>query len=132
MKTYAIRSPLATHTRPATCAEAGCLAYYQGWTLRVEDLTPELLYTAKHSGRRFTTEHVAEGETYLVFEAGQLCFAAGTHRVPTGKPEIYLVGRGDHRLFDPRRAKRHTSPEDFMDDLHTHLDKVHTDRERKL
>lgn len=122
--TYSVRSPLATHWRKATCAESGCAAHRQGWRVRKETLTAELLHTATHSGRKYTVLEVGPGETYLVFEAGQSCFAESTHRVPLERPELYLVRGGDWR-GNPRGEQRtHTRAEHWVEDLHEHTDRI--------
>lgn len=122
--TYSVRSPIATHFRRATCAEAGCAAYEKGWRTRKEGLTPELLHTATTSGRKYTELSVGPGETYLVYEAGQPCFAESTHLVPLDRPEFYTVRGGDWR-GNPRGEKRiHTRAEDWTEDLHEHTDRI--------
>lgn len=123
-RTHAIRSPLQTHYRSAQCAEVACEAYTNGWQLRVENLSPELLFTAKHSGRNFTEMAVTEGETYLVFEPGQPCFAASTHVVSLERPEFFFVGRGDFRSFTTRKADRFRS-DDWLNSFQENLDKIH-------
>ncbi|MGW3135894.1 hypothetical protein [Streptomyces sp. NPDC001139] len=122
-KTFAMVSPIETHMRQATCAEVGCDHYTQGWKVHVEALTPDLLHAAKTSGRRFREEHVAEGHTYLVFEAGQACFKASTHRAPIGRPPIFLVRDGDFR-GNPRgtQTRRYDRPDQWVDDFATHQD----------
>lgn len=97
MKSYRIIAPSATHFRPATCEEVDCIPYREGWRLRVEGLPPEMLHTARTCGRKFTELRVAEGETYLVYEAGQPCFKASQHMVPNGRPERFIERDGDWR-----------------------------------
>jgi hypothetical protein len=121
-KTYEMRSPLSTHFRKATCAEAGCEHYLCGWQTRIEGLSPEMIRAAKTSGRKFTEQRIAEGETYLVFEAGQPCFRASTHRMRiTDRPPLYVVRDGDWR-GNPRRTKArlHQNPEHWVEDFATH------------
>lgn len=121
-KTYAISSPLATHWRPATCAEIGCADYLHGWRTRVEGLPPKLLHAVRHeSGRKFTEARVAEGETWLVFEAGQECFQKTKHFLPVGRPEFYIVRDGDRR-GNPRgtKARLHQRPEHWQEDFAEH------------
>ncbi|MFF5842114.1 hypothetical protein ACFY74_11675 [Streptomyces massasporeus] len=120
-KSYAMVSPLSTHTRQATCEEVGCDQYRRGWRVRVESLTPDLLHAARTSGRKYTEQSVAEGETYLVFEAGQACFKASTHRAPIGRQPLYLVRDGDHR-GNPRgtKARLHQRAEDWVEDFAEH------------
>lgn len=120
-KTYSIAAPASTHFRPATCAEVDCPHYLGGWRVRVEGLPPEMVHTAKTSGRRFLEQRVAEGETWLLFEAGQACFKASEHRTRIGKPELFLVRDGDHR-GNPRgtKARLHQRPADWVEDFAEH------------
>ena len=61
-------------------------------------LTPEMAQTARTTGRRYREMHVQEGETWLVFEAGQPCFRASTHRKSLEREPIvarlYLAADG--------------------------------------
>jgi hypothetical protein len=120
-KTYGIRMPLTTHWRKATCAEVECPDHTHGWRVRVENLTPDLVHTARTCGRRFRELSVAEGETYLVFEAGQPCFRASDHRVRVERPELYVVRDGDWR-GNPRHTTPtvHSGPDSWVDDFATH------------
>ena len=121
-KTYEMRSPLSTHFRPATCAEANCTYYRDGFQVRVEGLAPKVLHAVQHSGRKYTVQKVAEGETYLAFEAGQPCLRASLHRVRIeDRPPLYVVRDGDWR-GNPRgtKARLHQRPEDWVEDFATH------------
>jgi hypothetical protein len=120
-KTFAIAAPLSTHHRPANCEEIDCPDYLHGWRIRVEGLPPEMVHAAKTSGRRFTELQVADGETWLVFEAGQRCFKATQHRTRIDKPELFIVRDGDHR-GNPRgtKGRLHQRAVDWQDDFATH------------
>lgn len=120
-KTYSIAAPASTHFRKATCQEVDCPRYLNGWRVHVEQIGPELTHAAKTSGRRYREMRVAEGQTYLVFEAGQPCFQAGEHRKRLDRPELFIVRDGDWR-GNPRgtEARRHARPEDWVDDFATH------------
>lgn len=119
-KTYQIAAPLGTHFRPATCAEVDCPDYLHGWRVRVENLTPELLHTARNCGRRYREVQVAQGETWLSFEAGQSCFRAGEHRKRLERPELFIVRGGDHRGNPLGQSREHTRPEDWVEDFAEH------------
>lgn len=123
--TWAMVSPLKTHMRQATCEEVGCDHFRQGWRVHVEALTPDLLHAARTSGRRYREEQVAEGHTYLVFEAGQPCFKVSTHQAPIGRPPLFLVKGGDHR-GNPRGTptRRYDRPDQWVDDFATHQSKL--------
>lgn len=118
MKTYAVAAPKTTV--PATCVEIGCEHYLNGWRLRVEGLPADLVHAATHSGRTFERLEVAEGETWLVFAAGQPCFKAAEHlrSISTG-PDQFGVFAGDWRAR-LGVIRRHTRPEDWVDDFATH------------
>lgn len=120
-KTYAIVSPISTHMRRATCEEVGCEHYLNGWRVRVENLTPQMLHDARNSGRKYTEQQIAEGETWLVYPPGQACFKAAEHRAPIGRPPLYLVRDGDHR-GNPRgtKARLHQRPGDWVEDFAEH------------
>jgi hypothetical protein len=120
-KTYSIVAPLSTHHRPATCAEVDCPPYLNGWRVRVETLTPEDLHLVKNAGRKWVERRVAEGETWLVFEAGQPCFKASEHRTRLDRPELFIVRDGDHR-GNPRRTpvRQHVRPGDWVEDFAEH------------
>jgi hypothetical protein len=130
-KTYRIVAPVATHFRPATCAEVNCPAYVKGWKVHVEELPPHLLHAAKTSGRRYREMHVAEGETYLVFEPGQSCFRSGEHRTRIDRPELFVVQGGDHR-GTPRgtEARRHARAADWVDDFAEHQSRLSDEQQK--
>lgn len=129
-QTFAVRSPLQTHFRSATCAEVGCADYENGWSLRLEGLPPELVHAAKTSGRKYREARIAEGETYLLFDAGQPCFRESTHVKSLDRPEFFFIGRGDHRSFSTRKALKVDSPDEFVDRFASHLDRLKAIRER--
>lgn len=129
-KTYQISAPLRTHWRPATCAEVNCPQYEKGWQVRVENLTAEMLHAAKTSGRKYTELHVAEGETWLVFEAGQACFRASMHRTKLDRQEIYIARDGDWRGNPTGRVLKHTRPEHWIEDMNDNQGKLDNLRQR--
>lgn len=122
-KTYVISSPLATHFRPGTCAEAECGAHEHGWLMRVDEAAElgqrQAYYIRKQASRKHTEQRDEAGLTVFTFEAGQQCFAE--HKVPLGRPEKYLVKGGDWR-GNPRgtRTLVHTRPADWVDDFQNH------------
>jgi hypothetical protein len=118
MQTFSIRVPEVTHYRPASCAEVDCPNYLHGWRIRVEGLTAELLHEARNYGHHRQLD-VAEGETWLVYEAGQPCFQASTHRVRLDRPELYVVRGGDWRGNPTQRVLRHSGPDPWLDDFQT-------------
>lgn len=133
-RNYAIRAPRETHSRPATCQEVDCLAFTNGWTLRKEDLSPELYHAATNSRRHYQEIVITEGHTVLQFSAGQPCFAE--HRVSLERPAFYYAGPGTPlthltpRTFTTRRATKFDRADQWVDDMQTNLDRIRTIRER--
>jgi len=129
-KTYRILAPQSTHFRLAKCAEVGCPAYLNGWRVRVEGLPPQLVHTARNSGRRYVEQSVAEGETWLVFEAGQPCFKAAEHRLRLDRPELYVVQGGDWRGNPTGETRTHATAADWVDDFGEHQQRIAEQIER--
>jgi hypothetical protein len=123
-KTFQIASPVETHYRVATCAEAECKAYKEGWTYKKADLIAEnLLYLVTHAGKRYQEMALDEGgEVYLVFEPGQTCFQARAHRVSLERPEFYFAGRGDYRSYSPRSANQFDRADQWVESFAEHQD----------
>jgi hypothetical protein len=121
-ETFSVHRPLATHWRPATCAEVACPDYLNGWKARVEQLTEKGLYAATHCGRKFDRVAVAPGETWLVYDAGQPCFHAKQHCKPLERPELFVVRAGDWR--DPGNPFK-ISPESWLDSFGENQEQLH-------
>ncbi len=126
-KTYAVSSPVSTHTRVGTCDEAGCLARAHGWQTAVDETTDlgqrQAHYIRSVAGRRYVERRTEVGLTAFTFEAGQICFA--THRVSLQRPEFYTVRGGDWRgnpLGTPARV--HSSADSWVDDFATHQERI--------
>lgn len=124
LQTYSIRQPIATHFRPATCEEADCGAFLNGWSSEIDDRTElgqgQAVYIREQSGRRFEVHRVANGNLLFTFEAGQRCFG-GQHQVSLERPAVFAVRGASSRI--------HTRPEDWVEDFSEHLDQVRKDRE---
>lgn len=122
-KTYRIVSPQSTHFRPATCAEADCGAFLNGWQSTIDEATvlgqQQAHYIRKQSGRGFTEERLPGGLTRFSFEAGQTCFAGG-HQVRLDRPELYLVADGDWRGNPTGMQRTHQSAADWVEDFGEH------------
>jgi hypothetical protein len=124
-KTYQIAQPVGTHYRLATCAEVQCKAYLEGWTYKKSDLEAEnLLYAVTHAGKRYREMSLTDSpDIYLVFEPGQACFQAPSHRVSLERPAFYFAGRGHYQQgYSHRRATEFDRPEDWVDSFATHQD----------
>ena len=133
-KTYQILSPLSTHYRTGSCAEAQCGPYLNGWRTVVDEGTDlgrrQAHYVRLESGRGYSEARGEDGLTVFTFEAGQSCFAT-PHQIPLDRPEIYVVRDGDWR-GNPRgtEPRVHSRPADWVDDFATHQDRLKTAIER--
>lgn len=116
-RTFQILAPASTHRRKATCAEVDCSHYLNGWRVRIDGLPPRMLHAAKTSGRKYTEFHVAEGEDWLVFEAGQDCFKASQHTLPLDRQEIFIARDGDFRGNPTGNVRKHTRPEFWIEEM---------------
>ena len=112
-QTYAIRAPLQTHTRSATCEEVDCKYWRDGWTFRWLDLTEQEQYLVTHTRRRYRVIDF-NGEKYLAFDPGQPCFNSGSHRLSLDRPLFYYTGQGDRRVFTTRKAEK-LKPDSWRD-----------------
>lgn len=128
MKTYSIRSPLATHTRAVTCAEVECDAYRHGWATIINlDATLSNGLTGidqadyiRTAGRAFTETRVGDTLVSFTFPPGQRGFGH-QHRVRLERPELFIVRPGDWRTTPrPDEIYHHTRPGDWVDDFATH------------
>lgn len=146
MQTYSIASPVQTHTRAASCAEADCPNHRSGWRTIVDETTDlgraQASYIRRTSvrdgtgvsavnlgGRRRYTEQLApDGVTVFEFPPGQECFTA--HRVPLDRPELYVVRGGDWRGNPTGAVRRHTRPAHWVEDMAENLDSLQTRSER--
>lgn len=124
-QTYRVSSPLATHFRPASCADVDCPHYLNGWQTMVPADSPQAEYIRAGCGRRFTEERTPDGLARFVFEAGQACFEQ--HMAPLGREPLYLVRHGVTGNSRPLRA--HTNQGSFVDDLRSHLERIERERE---
>jgi len=126
-KTYRIASPVSTHFRPATCAEAGCGAYLNGWTSTIDETTvlgqQQAHYIRKQSGRGYREERLPSGLTQFTFDAGQRCFA-NDHQVRLDRPELYIVRGGDWRGNPTGESRQHQNAQDWIEDFGEHQQRL--------
>lgn len=133
-QTFAIKAPVQTHTRKATCAEVDCQMAEKGW-VTVVDLGTELgqkqAYYIKHqSGRSYTKEATPNPNVVrLIFKGGQECFQE--HRVSLDRPANFIVKGGDWR-GNPRgtAVRRHTKPEYWVEEMQENLQAVRKVKDR--
>jgi len=126
VKTYSVVSPLRTHYRSGSCAEAQCPNREFGWRTVVDERTElgqaQAHYIRKESGRRFTEEYDPAGTTTFTFAAGQNCFTK--HQISLEREPLYLVRGGDFR-GNPRQEKyEHDNADNWVDDFANHQNKL--------
>lgn len=124
-RSFSIIAPIATHFRPATCAEARCEHYEHGWTTTVETAGPQAYYIRHDSGRKFTEEALSLSVVRFTFEPGQRCFASADHKLRVDRPEIYIARAGDWRGTDGD-AYRHAGSADWVDEFAGYQDRLAT------
>lgn len=114
-QTYQITSPRDTMVA-AACEQVGCAAWRQGWDSVIDERTElgtaQAAYIRTQSRRTFREMRTEQGLTVFRFESGQRCFAE--HKT---RPEIYLVRDGDWRGNPTGRQRRHTRPQDWLEDF---------------
>lgn len=129
MKTYAVAAPVATHFRPASCEEVGCLNYHNGWITKVP-VDSDLEDIVKRSGRKWQYRSVRAGVAAYTFAPGTACFNASTHRVPLERPALFVVRDGDHRGNPTGRQMQHTRPEFWVEDFAEHQQGIKDARDK--
>lgn len=130
-RTFGIANPGATHWRPATCVEVDCAAHRDGFRvvcdLRTRLGVDQARYIRDKAGRAFTHAFTEDGRVItFTFPAGQRCFIA--HRLPLGRPALFIVRNGDHRGPGrrPLERRQYDRPDQWVDDFATHQDRLAT------
>lgn len=137
VRTYEVAMPRETHTRPATCAEAGCASRARGWVTVADERTEagrQVAGWVRRLGRpagarlspvvaarvrRYVETRAPDGTTHFTFAAGQECFTS--HRVTLDRAALYVVRDGDIR-GNPRGTKPfvHRNGDDWVEDSALH------------
>jgi hypothetical protein len=134
-KTYGMSFPRKTHWRPATCEEALCLAFLNGWKSTF-DLSTDLgqkqyKYCKDDRERSFQVERGPGTLVSFTYGPGNRCFRSGEHVVPLERLPVLYVAEGDWR-GNPRGTPRriHTRPMDWVEDMAENQDRLSTALER--
>lgn len=125
MKSYRILSPRDTNLR-TPCEKVGCKGWRNGWDTFADETTPEGREVANYirgwSGRTFREGRTQAGITVFRFEPYQRCF-----RDHLTRPQVFAVTGGDMRGNPLGTApRRHTRPEDWVEDCQETLDGIRT------
>jgi hypothetical protein len=125
-KTYNWSAPLETHWRRATCEEVDCEQMKYGFVTTVDFSTElgqkQLHYlTQEDKDRRYSMQRTGPFEVKLIYGPGNPCMKRAEHRVPIGRPPLFVVTGGDWR-GNPlgTRPLKHKSAEDWVDDFANH------------
>lgn len=126
-QTYAIRRPLATHWRKATCEEVACPNWRNGWRTTLDLSTHQgqsnAAWIRARSGLRFTVERQGPMDVFT-FPAGQRCFEASTHRISLEREPIFVVRGGDHRGNPTGMRRLVRDAVAWRDDMGEHLNNL--------
>lgn len=118
-KTFQIVSPKKTHLVKATCEEAECASYKNGWRMKLDLGTPlgqQQAHYIKHiSGRSYKVIDQRDGLVVLEFSGGQPCFTQ--HEVRNELPEIFRIKGGDFRGNPLGTPTRTTKPELWIEEF---------------
>lgn len=130
-KTYTTVAPLSTHWRPATCEEVDCPDYLKGFVTTVDtgtELGQRQFHFLTHDKKRsYSMQNVGAGLFKFVYKPGNICMRWNEHRLPIGRPPLYLVRGGDWR-GNPRRVPtvRHRTVAHWIEDFSIHQDMIAT------
>jgi hypothetical protein len=133
-KTYTIAAPLNTHFVPATCAEAGCPHYIEGWQTAIDEATElgqrQAHYIRRDSGRGYTEQRLPTGLTLFTFPPGQRCFASGDHKRRLEREERFIIRGGDYRGNPAGIPRAEVSATSWVDDFGEHQDRIAAEIEK--
>lgn len=122
-----------TWWRQATCAEANCEQWRNGWSTVVDTSTPlgrdQADYIRTQSGRRYREAKTPAGWTQFDFPAGQRCFASDKHRVQAERQPLHIVRAGS-TVQPVGRPRVYERPDQWADDFHARTETVATARRR--
>jgi hypothetical protein len=131
-KTFRFDRPADTHWRTVDCktaAEHGeCDHYSQGFVLEVPaGKLADSEWAFRQAGYTFVPiDARQEGHVAWFFKPEQPCLASrrAPHRIPLDREPLLAVVGGDHRGNPRGEGHTHTSVDSWVDDLHTHMDKL--------
>ena len=137
-KSYSMNAPLRTHWRAATCEEVDCADYLNGFVLHCDLGTElgqkQLAFIRGDRSRSPKAEKVGGTLVDFFYPPGTECFAStqklATHRVPIGRPPVYLVADGDWRGNPTGRIRRHRNGGDWAEDFAENVDRFRTMQQR--
>lgn len=118
-QTFQIRMPRGPEfERSATCEEAGCLNWRNGWATALDPTAQQdLVQALMHSGRGYRAVSETATRTVFYFAPGTPCFQASQHKVAVRPdiPELFIVRDGDWRGNPTGRTRTHARPDDWVE-----------------
>lgn len=114
-RTYEVAAPVASHFRPASCAEVECANHTNGWMTTVLPGTREHAMILGLRGRYAFTgpERNEDGSESFTFAPGQPCFRSAQHRARLERDPFFIVRDGGG--IKPVRLNAQTWREDFAE-----------------
>jgi hypothetical protein len=128
-KSYSWTQPLSTHFRKATCEEARCPEFVNGW-VTVADLATDLGQRQydylSHDRSRKWSKAQAGTLVSFTYPPGQQFFShpRHAHRKPIGYDPIMMVSGGDFRGNPRQTPTQVMRPADWVDSFQEHLDSL--------
>jgi hypothetical protein len=135
-QTYQVKAPKTTHWRRATCEEVDCPNFLHGFMVLCDESSEDgqrrAAYIRQDKSRECREQRgfdhpdhqIPPSVTVFIYTPGQTCFAAGEHRVPNGRQELYLVRGGDWRGNPRQMLRRHSGAQAWLDDFGEHQEKI--------
>lgn len=129
-QTFHIHTPRGPQfERPATCEEAGCVNWANGWATALDPTAQvDLVEALRHSGRPYREISESPTRTVFYFAAGTPCFRSSQHTVMVRPdiPELFIVRDGDWRGNPTGRTRTHTRPEHWVEEFQETTESVRT------
>jgi len=93
---WALKAPIGSHFRPATCEEVNCDDYTHGWDTLIPPTLPGQQLVAMirevYQPGQYTVTQDELGGTVYRFAAGTPCLRRVRHRIRSERDYLYLAG----------------------------------------
>jgi hypothetical protein len=132
-RSFHISAPTRTHWRDASCEEAGCVQYLQGFVIEIDESSAlgqfQASYIRHDRTRRYYEERAEMGMTRFTFPPGNRCFGT-VHKVRIERPELFITTGGDWRGNPRGTSPARLRPDQWVDEFATHQDNLLTAYQR--
>lgn len=130
-KHYVLLAPLATHWRPATCAEVECSRWTTGFEIVIPSgpgAAERIAYLRADRTRSKTEWARLDGAVVFRFPPGTPLYAGNpehdNHRIRLDRPEIYGVSDRSTDFQLRLHTGRGNGADDWVDDFANHQDRL--------